>query len=590
MTQQHPSTQTERTNLNNLWGELIVEELLRNGVDYFCIAPGSRSTPLTVAVARNPKARHVICYDERGAAYHAVGYARATQQPAAVITSSGTATANLYPAVVEAALDHLPLILLTADRPPELHQTQANQTIDQLKLFGDYPRWHVSLPTPTEEIRPEAVLTTVDNMVYHSLRNPAGPVHLNCMFREPLEPTAYQPQPTYTHHIEAWQQGSHPFTTYQKPLLTSEMVGPMAQLINRAEKGLLAVGKLKSDEERAAVLQLIRTLNWPTYVDVNSGLRLTDVGTHVIRHFDQSVLSPAFLERATPDTVLQVGGRITSKRYPQFLDDVRPSTYIVVKDNPSRYDPLHGVTHHIEADVACFCRQLTPELHPREVDDYSRFFQTKAAQTQQIIERRLTEFADISDAYVARSISRHIPDGSSLFLSNSMPVRDMDLYGVEHRAKVYVATNRGTSGIDGVTATAAGFAVGKQTRCTLLIGDLAFMHDLSSLSFIDSLPVPLVIVIINNQGGGIFHFLPIVKNQDVFETYFATPHPFSFSGVSQTFDLEYHFVDTKAAFDTTYKAALTKNISTIIEVKTNRDDNLALRRAIKFEIVAMLEQ
>ena len=511
MTQQAALAKERPFNLNNFWGGLIVEELIRNGVDYFCIAPGSRSTPLTVAVARHPQARHIICYDERGAAYHAVGYARATQKPAVVITSSGTATANLYPAVIEAAMDHLPLILLTADRPPELHQTHANQTIDQVKLFGNYPRWHFNLPTPTEDILPEAVLTTIDQMVYHSTRNSAGPVHLNCMFREPLEPTEYAYPPDYVAHIQPWQRGTQPFTAYQPPRLTSEVVDSVAHMLNGAQRGLLAVGKLKSDDEREAVLQIINRLHWPVYADVNSGLRLAGVGTHVIRHFDQQLLSPNFLERVKPDTVLQLGGRITSKRYPQFLDDVRPQNYIVVKDNPSRYDPLHGVTTHIEADVAWFCRRLVQEIKPREVDDYARFFQTKATQTQQIIEAGIAELANISDAYVARAISRYIPEGSGLFLSNSMPVRDMDLYGVTGRNNIYAATNRGASGIDGVIASAAGFAVGRQSLTTLLIGDLAFVHDVSSLSLIRSLPVPLVIVVINNQGGGIFHFLPIVS-------------------------------------------------------------------------------
>jgi len=177
-------------NVQYLWAKLIVEELLRSGAGHFFLAPGSRSTPLALAVARNRRARYHVHFDERGTAFAALGYGRATGKPAVWITTSGTAVANGLPAVVEAATDGVPLILLTADRPPELRETGANQTIDQAKIFGDYVRWQLDLPVPDPAIDPAFVLTTVDQAVYRSLRAPAGPVHLNCMFREPLVPSA----------------------------------------------------------------------------------------------------------------------------------------------------------------------------------------------------------------------------------------------------------------------------------------------------------------------------------------------------------------------------------------------------------------
>jgi 2-succinyl-5-enolpyruvyl-6-hydroxy-3-cyclohexene-1-carboxylate synthase len=578
-------------NLNSLWGSLIIEELTRCGVEYFCIAPGSRSTPLTVGVARNPQAKYIICYDERGAAYHAVGYARATQKPAVVITSSGTAAVNLYPAVVEAAEDNLPLIVLTADRPPELHQTQANQTIDQARLYGHYPRWQFNLPCPDEKIGPQMVLTTIDQAVYQSTRHPAGPVHLNCMFREPLEPTESAYPPDYIRPIESWQHSRRPFTVYQKQQLTCypETINLTADLVNQSRRGLLAVGQLASVAEQAAVLSLINRLNWPVYADISSGLRLSSVGTHLIRHFDQALHSPAFNQWAKPDMVLQLGGRITSKRFPQFLDDVRPPHYVVVKDNPFRADPLHSVTMHLEADLVWFCQHLAEKIAVQSDQAYRQFFQTRAQQAQHIIETHVTSFASISEAYVARAISRYAPDESGLFLSNSMPVRDMDLYGIEGRGRLKIGVNRGVSGIDGIIAAAAGFAAGQKKLTTLLIGDLAFIHDVSSLSLVRSLPAPLVIVVINNRGGGIFHFLPIVKSQDVFEEFFATPHDFSFEGVSRTFGLAYYRADSKEIFDKVYLDALNHQTSAVIEVPTDREENLTLRRAIKYQILELLK-
>src|SRR5450830_603279 len=177
--------------LNDLWGRLIIEELVRNGIDYFCISPGSRSTPLTAAAARNKKAKKIICFDERGSAFHALGYAQAKGQPAVVIVTSGTAVANLFPAVVEAHQNNIPMIVLTADRPPELMDVGANQTINQTNIFGIYAKWHFGFPCPDTNISPKMLLTAIDYAVYLSTSSPEGPVHINCMFREPLEPDEY---------------------------------------------------------------------------------------------------------------------------------------------------------------------------------------------------------------------------------------------------------------------------------------------------------------------------------------------------------------------------------------------------------------
>ncbi|NIR47646.1 2-succinyl-5-enolpyruvyl-6-hydroxy-3-cyclohexene-1-carboxylic-acid synthase, partial [candidate division KSB1 bacterium] len=195
-------------NINALWGDLIVEELLRNDIDFFCISPGSRSTPLTVAVARKPRAKKQIMYDERSAAFFALGYVRATEKPAVLICTSGTAAANYYPAIIEAAMDYLPMIILSADRPPELRDTAANQTIRQPNLYSDYVKWKFDMPCPDLNIPPAMVLTTVDQLVYQSMRAPGGPVHLNCMFREPLAPIKAEVNPAYFNGLKKWQAGN----------------------------------------------------------------------------------------------------------------------------------------------------------------------------------------------------------------------------------------------------------------------------------------------------------------------------------------------------------------------------------------------
>ena len=577
-------------NLNTFWARLIVEELVRCGVDYFCISPGSRSTPLTAAVALNPAAKSIICYDERGSAFHALGYARATNRPAAVITTSGTAAANLYPAVVEASTDHVPMVLLIADRPPELIDVGANQTMSQERLFGRFARWQFDLPCPVAEIAPEFVLTTIDQAVYQSGWGDSGPVHINCRYREPLVPDESYVDDAYTRNIQRWVSCETPYTSYSEPavLPSSESIEIVCRIIGKADRGMLVVGRLSSQGQRDAVAGLAARLNWPVYADVTSGLRLGEVGTNVIRYFDQEFLSDEFNQQVCPEVVLHIGGRVTSKRVPQFFDANRCEHYIVIKDTPERFDPIHTVTMHVQGDIVAACDNLVANVKVRDASDYAKFFAERASDVSKLIARRIAEVSFINEPFVAAEVSRAIPEDSCLFLSSSMPIRDVDLYGVSGRKGLKVAANRGISGIDGVISTAAGFAAGSECVTTLVIGDLAFIHDLNGLSTLGKATYPVVIVLVNNKGGGIFHFLPISNHADVFEEFFATPHDFSFGGACQTFGLDYYNAHSKESFSQSYSSAVSSGRSAVIEVGTDRDDNLKLRRSIKKEIIDLL--
>ncbi|MBE0537742.1 MAG: 2-succinyl-5-enolpyruvyl-6-hydroxy-3-cyclohexene-1-carboxylic-acid synthase [Phycisphaerae bacterium] len=580
---------SEKDNVNTFWAELIVEELIRCGVDHFCISPGSRSTPLVVAVARNKKARHCIHYDERGAAFYALGYARAAGKPAAVITTSGTAAANLYPAVTEASVDHVPMILLTADRPPELIDTGANQAMRQDRFFGGFVRWYCDLPTPATDVPPQMVLTTVDQAVYRSRFGDAGPVHLNCRYREPLEPCGCEIPARHTAGLASWTESARPFTSYTYPhnTLSPESIESVTQILANTSRGLVVVGRLEGENERAAVLRLIGRLKWPVYADLTSGLRLTHCATHIIRHFDQELLSSDFNQFVRPSTVLHIGGRTISKRLGEFFQVNRPDHYIVLKPTAERYDPVHTVTMHVQADISAACDVLAHGLQ-NTADSYADFFSARAADADRIIGRHIAEHPAANEPFVARCISEQIPDGSCLFVSSSMPIRDVDLYGISGRRDIRVAANRGISGIDGVISSAAGFAVGAGRPTTLLIGDLAFIHDINALATLQRQQAPLVIVVINNRGGGIFHFLPISAHADVFEDYFATPHDFSFGGACETFSIAYHRCTEKDDFVQTYRRAAEQPRPCVIEVPTDRSENLRIRRAMKAEIIDML--
>lgn len=578
-------------NINSLWASLVVEELVRNGVTAFTVSPGSRSAPLAVAVARHPQAEVVVHLDERGAAYQALGRAASTGRPTAVLCTSGTAVANYLPAVVEASNAHVPLLLLTADRPPELLATGANQTIDQTKIFGAYVRWEFNLPCPTLEIPPEAVLTAVDQAVYRCRRGPAGPVHLNCMFREPLAPTRTgQDFRVYLSSVRHWQDSNHPFTSHGAPVAGSD-AGILRQCVGHIDAtrhGLLVVGRLRSREESQAALRLARTLNWPTLPDVTSGLRLGDVRSPLIHYYDQLLHAESYRRLFRPQTILHLGGPLTSRRYLRQLETSPPATYIHVAEHPLRHDPTHRVTLRAELNVEDFCSALTPAVTRKGEDSWLYAFRKGSMRVQEVVQRFVDDQEALNEIAVAQLVSRHLHEGSTLFLGNSMPVRDMDMFGFAGGPEVRVGANRGASGIDGSIATAVGWANGAGKPVTAIIGDLAALHDLNSLAMVRTAKAPVVLVVVNNDGGGIFSFLPIAEYPECFESTFGTPHGLEFRDAASMFAINYAAPESKGAFVETYERARDASASTLIEVKTRRDENLRVHRFLQNAIVNAL--
>jgi 2-succinyl-5-enolpyruvyl-6-hydroxy-3-cyclohexene-1-carboxylate synthase len=560
------------SNITSLWGSLIIEECIRNGIDYFCISPGSRSTPLTVAAARNPRAKTIICNDERGAAFHALGYGRATGKPAALICTSGTAVANYFPAVIEADVDQVPMLILGTDRPPELRDSMANQTIVQAGIFGRYVRYFCDLPAPTTEIALQAILTTVDQAVYRATET-AGPVHINCMFRKPLEPgVAIDPRlmQTVAEQLPNYALSQEPYTRYTKNSGFSS-VEMLLAAIEQTERGIIAVGQLKSDLEQRAVQKVIAALGWPAFTDITSGLRLGISEKTIIPHFDLALLRADLPE--PPDTILHIGGQMVSKRFLDYIEKVRPARHILVKDTPSRHDPTHSVTLRFDVGIAEFIERVAEAVTvSQKRNDTAAAWEALNQKVEQALEQTPSTLGEIE---VARLVSAEIPPHAALFIGNSMPIRDVDMFAVANGAQVPVGANRGASGIDGNLATACGFAVGLDRPTTLLLGDLTLLHDLNSLALLRHIAQPLTIIVINNSGGGIFHLLPIRQLEDVFETNFGTPHPFNFAHAAAMFGIDYETPETLGDLRASYCAAQTKQTHTLIEIKTDRNRNQA---------------
>ncbi len=580
---------------NRLWADLIVEELVRNGVSCFYIAPGSRSTPLVAALANNQRAETVIHYDERGAAFGALGYARATGRPAAWITTSGTAVANGLPAVVEAATDAVPIILLTADRPPELRQTGANQTIVQPNIFGEYVRWSFDLPAPDPEIDPAMVLTTVDQAVYRAHRAPKGPVHLNLMFREPFLPDAGTETSGNIHStLTSWKVDGKPYTRYAatRPAVDRSEIEDLWDELRRSERGLILAGRLESQEQGEAVLQLANAIEWPLLPDVGSRIRLGKTLDSEQRacHYDILLADEDFAASHEPEAVLHIGGGTVSKRLQRFLAKSRSKPYIVVRENPFRLDPNHQATHSVETGITGFCRELAGIAESRSVKSDPSWTTGWREASERVGLRLAKLFAGMekpNEPLVASLISRLIPKGHGLCLANSMPVRDMDTFATADGASVPVAANRGASGIDGTVATAAGFARGSGGPVTLLIGDLALLHDLNSLAMFRD--IPAVIVALNNDGGGIFSFLPVSRHQIFFEPYFGTPHGLDFEHAAAMFGFCYEQPKTTSEFIEAYRGACSRSVPTLIEVRTDREENRALHERLLEQTSSALE-
>ena len=581
---------TGAANLNHLWAGLLVEELVRNGIDTFCIAPGSRSAPLVVAAARHRQARGIVHYDERGAAFHALGHARATGTPAAVVTTSGSALANVWPAVVEASLERVPLLVLSGDRPPELQDAGANQTMDQVRFFRGYAEWSATLPCPSESIDPSALLTTVDQAVSRCLGPSGGVVHLNCMFREPLAPTdAGEDFEPYLAPLDAWRAGERPYTRYESAPARPgrEALDRLAALAGRRPRGVLVAGRLADPAARRAAVDLAAALGWPLLPDVTSGLRLDGRPGNSVPYHDTLLASETFLQQRRIEAVIHLGGRLTSRRLMDHLEAVRPDDYVVVDDHPHRQDPIHRATQRLRLPVAAFCESLRERVG--EAVGQAAGDADWLAGWRQASERVGRGFAEcfsrdrsLNEPKAAWLVSRRMGAGEGLFLASSMPVRDMDAFGCPRPDEpVVVAANRGASGVDGTIATAAGFARGLGRPTTLLVGDVAFLHDLNSLGLARDLPAPLVMVLLNNDGGGIFSFLPIAGFPDVFERYFGAPHGMTFEHAAALFDAAYARPSSEDEFVAAYDEARRRPAATLIEVRTRRGENRDLHRSLR---------
>ncbi len=574
----------------------FVDELARSGVHHVCICPGSRSTPLAMIFAEVAKAspdfKVWMHLDERSAAFFALGLAKASRQPVALLCTSGTAAANFMPAIVEAHYARVPLIVLTADRPAELRDVGAPQTIDQLRLYGPYVKWFVEVALP--ESSPEMlryIRTLANRATAESLAGTAGPVHLNFPFREPLVPL-----PGDEASPDVARPEHTPYTVVSSGLRRADarLIGRLAADLANIERGLIVCGAQDNPAFPEAVARLSAALGYPILADPLSQVRC---GPHdrqyVISTYDAFLRDPAIVEWAAPQVVLRFGAVPTSKPLAQYLTRYAAARQILIDgDNPWR-DPALIVSEAIRADARLFCEDLAHQLGALNGTGAHTWLDHWLALDQgarAVIEQQLASFDDLFEGSVFTELAEVLPDGATLYASSSMPVRDLDTFFAGCERRLRFLANRGANGIDGVVSSALGASAASQNGAplVLVIGDLAFYHDMNGLMAARLHRLNATIVLINNDGGGIFSFLPQAAYPEHFEQLFGTPHGLDFGQAAALYDAAY----THAADWNSFRQAVTQGINGsglhIVEVQTNRERNVQQHRAVWKAVSAAL--
>lgn len=526
-------------NTNSIWASVLVETLSHLGLTTAVISPGARSTPLTLAFAEHPGIEAIPILDERSAAFFALGRARQTKQPIALVCTSGTAGANYYPAVIEAHESCVPLLILTADRPPELRQCNAGQTIDQQRLYGAYTRWYSELTTPCLDLKRLAYLRqTVVQGWERSLYPTRGPVHVNLPFRDPTPAPEAPAQQFAAQFPGDFFSSIGPLPLSIAPVMeVKEFYAEMLQY----SRGILIAGidQPQSPEPYCrAIANLSKHLGWPVLAEGLSPVRnYADLNPYLISTYDLMLRNSDLARELTSDYVIRIGETPTSKELRTWLERTQPRQWIV--DNSDRnLDPLHGKTTHLRLSIEHLPPPPSPLPSP---SPHLPHWLTAETQLRQALDQTFAPIEFLCESKIVWLLSQQLPTQTPLFVANSLPIRDMEWFWRPGNLQVQIYCNRGANGIDGTLSTALGIAHHNRSS-VLLTGDLAFLHDTNGLLMAHQLQGHLTIVLINNKGGGIFEMLPVSQIGSAFETFFATPQMVHLPRLCAAYEIEYEFI------------------------------------------------
>lgn len=593
--------------VNQLWAALLVEELVRRGVNHVCLAPGSRSTPLVLALAQRPELQLQHHFDERGLGFLALGIAKGLAASAAanpivaIVTTSGTAVANLYSAVIEAAQTGVALLVISADRPPRLQDCGANQAIDQRGIFAAYPRHSLYLPPPSLEQTADQLLGQIASAIDAIADSAGGVAHINCMFDEPLYPDGSAADfSEYLTSVQPWFSNGLPYAIERPLRHTTDAAHPDLKCWQQfaALPGLIVVGALPDRASANAVKALARALDWPLFADIQSQLKtdpdclgLTDLllCNEVSR---KTLLQSRHL--------LQFGSRLVSKRLQTFVDQHPWEQFWLVHPGATPLAPGRNPSHFFSTAIGDWSRNQLATLEqlsdlPLHTESNRLLFTQQHRLTQQLAQQFSTlHHPQLSELAVAYQLLANSPSESWLLAGNSLSIRLLDLLGaalpgrpqsfanhsdgsiddqisppLNHgRASPQIFANRGASGIDGLVSTALGCSLAQQQPGTLLLGDYSLLYDLNALALLREHPLPLVILVLNNDGGGIFRMLPI-PDESLRQQHYQRPHGLTFEHACTMFNIRYCHPVSLREFIVNHQKALRTNGPCLIEISAD---------------------
>jgi 2-succinyl-5-enolpyruvyl-6-hydroxy-3-cyclohexene-1-carboxylate synthase len=582
-----------KVNRNILWAETLAAQFVNAGVKYACISPGSRSTPLTYAFTTNRKIKSFAIIDERTSGFFALGLAKVTNNPVVLVCTSGTAAAEFYPAIIEAYQSKIPLIVCTADRPAELQNVGANQTINQNNIYKNHIRWFADAGLPQANLKRLNDIKTIARRALFecSIKN-IGPVHINFPFKEPFGPNAFTDEisDVELHIIQSIPKNA----LYNDP--TNNVIGAKTlRLISKKiidhPKGIIVVGLDNySKGFFKACNQLSEKIGFPVFADAASNMRFSvHTKQNILANYDSYLRSDKFVRNHKPDFIIQFGRNFSSKALSNFIARCSCEKLLVNKFGEWN-NSADKLSSTLAYEPESFCKELLTMIKKNDrikqnsnwLSSFIQMDKTASEIKHEIIDKSLFP----NESRIITELLKEIPNGSSLMVSNSIPIRDLDLAASLMNKKVKVFHNRGASGIDGIISTALGIAKSSKYKTYLLIGDLAFYYDINSLLIAQKNSIPLTIILINNNGGRIFEALPISEHKNIFEEYFATPHNLNFSEFIHAFGGNYFYVKSWANYRKILKQRSSTNNFSVLEIKTDPKKSLAVRRTYFNKVIS----
>ena len=570
--------------VNYQWAYQFAHTAYTLGIRHVCISPGSRSTPLTLAFTNYQGFRLYSHIDERSCGYFALGISKVTQQPTIVISTSGTAAANLFPAIIEAYYSNVPFMICTADRPPELQNTGANQTIDQQNLYGNKVHLYqdMGIPEDSKEKYNQLFHFTIEGY-QASLDIPPGPVHLNFPFRKPLEPNPER-------NIETLQpllseiDISH---IYSDKYIDFDDDFSVQKIAENSKRGIIFIGPMEFNPGVSeAIITLAEHLNFPVFSDGLSQIRFGASDHSTVCHYAANYLdSPLFTGELRPDLILRFGNMPTSKAGIEFLRNNTEVTQILINESGVKTDSTHSLDRHITAQIIPFCQRINEKFespHNKSRQNYLEAVKKVDAIAQTYIHEDSTGEREI---HLFRELIPLLEKPVNLMVSNSMPVRDLDAFAPPSSRQIPLYFNRGASGIDGIISTAFGVAAASGQPTVLITGDLAFYHDMNGLLAWKRYQIPLTIILVNNNGGSIFEMLPVsaLKSKG-FSEFFVTQHHLNFATFIKGYEGQYYQPETWEEFRRAVTSSVHTDNLSIIELRTDGTSATVARTQLRNNI------